>query len=95
MPLSQAQTKVRKISGVIIVSEFRGIVSEFRAKVSLYPTRDETRCHQWNGITQRRPSTNCSIRQITVSQISIVMVPSTNAWLLLGMNEVISPVTAG
>ena len=23
------------------------------------------------------------------------MVPSTNAWLLLGMNEVISPVTAG
>lgn len=35
--------------------------------------------HQWNGMTQRRPSTNCSIRQITVSQISIVMVPSTNA----------------
>ena len=92
MPLSQAQTKVRKISGVI---EYKVIVSEFRAKVSLYPTRDETRCHQWNGITQRRPSTNCSIRQITVSQISIVMVPSTNAWLLLGMNEVISPVTAG
>ena len=47
--------------------------------------------HQWNGITQRRPSTNCSIRQITVSQISIVMVPSTNAWLFFGMNEVISP----
>ena len=25
--------------------------------------------HQWNGMTQRRPSTNCSIRQMTVSQM--------------------------
>lgn len=46
---------------------------------------------QWNGITQRRPSTNWRTRQITVSQTSIVIVPLTSGRLPAGMNEAISP----
>ena len=47
--------------------------------------------HQWQGITQRRPSMSCRAKQIMVSQMSMVMVPLTKDCLFLGMNDVISP----